>query len=291
MKTLRIEKNIQPILNVTKNMIKKSDDFNGYYLHEDNNLYQNQLPLLMRRSRIREVLIFKRMNKEIKKINEENNNLPEEEDENEEKKIDYSKLPLSNIRNLHVRSKKLPPLCPFYNKRGELLPKVVSTSKASNKNYIGTEGNSNINASVMTIGSFSKFPKRLNKSPFNSDKKDLNKSFEIDFDDFEKEILYESNYKDLHYNNSDIFGHKDFYEELITGLVEEIKILNSEEAQEDENRNENEDMKSKKLEKIFEWGKNKREIILTLNSLTVKIKEISEEDANKKDLYCFDLSI
>ena len=47
----------------------------------------------------------------------------------------YNKHPLTQIRKLQVRSKKLPPLCPFYNKKGELLPDVVSTSKALLTNY------------------------------------------------------------------------------------------------------------------------------------------------------------
>ena len=60
---MKIIKNIQPILNITKNVIKKSDNFNDYYFHEDNNLFKNQLPLLMHRSRIREVMLFKKLMK------------------------------------------------------------------------------------------------------------------------------------------------------------------------------------------------------------------------------------
>ena len=59
MKTVKITKNIESILNVTKNVIKQSSEFNDYYQNKDNNLYQNQLPLLMQRSRIREALYFK----------------------------------------------------------------------------------------------------------------------------------------------------------------------------------------------------------------------------------------
>ena len=83
MKTIKIEKNIEPILNVTKNIIKESDNFNDYYIHENNNLYKNQLPLLIRNSRIREVMSLKKLNrKDLINITEAN-------DENEEQKIIY----------------------------------------------------------------------------------------------------------------------------------------------------------------------------------------------------------
>ena len=38
MKSLKINKNIESILNVTKNVIKQSDEFNDYYKNKDNNL-------------------------------------------------------------------------------------------------------------------------------------------------------------------------------------------------------------------------------------------------------------
>ena len=63
MKIMKIIKNVQPILNITKNLIKKSDHFNDFYIRENNNLFRNQLPLLMHRSRIREVMLFKKKNK------------------------------------------------------------------------------------------------------------------------------------------------------------------------------------------------------------------------------------
>ena len=127
MKTLTIEKNIVPILNVTKNVIKKSDNFNDYYIKENNKLYENQLPLLMRNSKIREVMSLKKL-----RIRDINNNISEENDSDNEKNDqigDNSNIPLSIIRKPHIRSKKLPPLCPFFSQGGELLPQVVSTSK------------------------------------------------------------------------------------------------------------------------------------------------------------------
>ena len=295
MKSIKIEKNVQPILNVTKNIIKKSDHFYDYYIREDNNLYQNQLPLLMQRSRIREALLYKKLHKE--------NLLPSSSEQNkdEENKVSPPKLSLSTIRNVHVRSKKLPPLCPFYNKRGDLLPEVVASSKVFNRNIIQTEANINTSFSTI-ITSSSLEPKSFRPllrggSPLCRDKyNNMNfmKNFEINFEEFQKEILYEAKYSTLNYNISDIFGHKDFYQEFSEGLVEEIKILTSEAEMEESKTNLNEETKK---EKFFEWGKNKRNIFLTLNSINIKIKEIVQEDKDKdkaseikkkKDDICFE---
>ena len=63
MKTPKLNKNIESILSVTKNVIKKSNEFNEYYKLKDNNLYQSQLPLLMQRSRLKEALYIKNKKK------------------------------------------------------------------------------------------------------------------------------------------------------------------------------------------------------------------------------------
>ena len=63
MKTPKLNKNIESILSVTKNVIKKSNEFNEYYKFKDNNLYQSQLPLLMQRSRLKEALYIKNKKK------------------------------------------------------------------------------------------------------------------------------------------------------------------------------------------------------------------------------------
>ena len=292
---MKIEKNVQPILNVTKNVIKKSDHFYDYYVKENNNLYQNQLPLLMQRSRIREALLYKKLNKD--------NLLSSSSDQNkdEENKVSPPKLSLSTIRNVHIRSKKLPPLCPFYNKKGDLLPEVVSSSKVFNRNIIQTEANINTSFSTI-IASNSLEPKTYRSllrggSPLFRDKyNNINfmKNFEINFEEFQKEILYEEKYSTLNYNISEIFGHKDFYQEFSEGLVEEIKIVTSEAEAEENKIKLNEETKK---EKLFEWGKNKRNIFLTLSSINIKIKEIVQEDKDKdktsenkkkKDETCFE---
>ena len=294
MKILKIVKNIEPILNVTKNVIKESDNFNNYYIHEDNNLYKNQLPLLIRNSRIREVMSLKKLKRQ------DLVNITEANDEREEQKETINPLiSLSNIRNPHIRSKKLPPLCPFFSQKGELLPEVVFSSNINSRNNIKTEGSYDINISFSSnsLGKYSTRKLSGFKSPTKLKKIDHSNFFkilEINFDEFQKEILNEPKYNLLKYDNVDIFGHKDFYQELIKGLVEEILILTGDEF----DKSKIEENQEIKKEKMFELGKNKKQILLTLNSLKITIIELkgtSTDDNNDKsytkDNICFEYSL
>ena len=279
MKTVKVTKNIASILNVTKNVIKQSSEFHDYYKNKDNNLFQSQLPLLMQRSRIREVLYDKNKNKvqdlvllhnsiEEQDLDNDNNNIKNEE---EEKNI-FNKLALTEIRKHQVRSKKLPPLCPFYNKKGELLPEVVSTAKAFNN----MEADSKFNLYNTGLGkifpSFNwHFLTPMNKSKIK--RINLYENIEIKFEDFQKEVLYEKHYDNLNYNYKDIYGRKSFYKEFINNSVEDINKYTNE-AQLIEEGNKIVENQETKKDKIFEWGKNKKNILLSLNSINIKITSI-----------------
>ena len=274
MKTVKINKNIETILNVTKNVIKESEEFNDYYKNKDNNLYHSQLPLLMQRSRIREALYFKNKN-EIKDLivqrtttdgKDSNDNILREEEEK-----NYNKQPLAEIRKLQVRSKKLPPLCPFYNNKGELLPEVVSTSKALLTNF---DSDSKFNLTNITYGN--NLPNWHFLTPMNKSKiKNINlyENIEIHYEEMQNEVLFEENYKTLKYNYSDIYNRKEYYKELINNLVEEIKKLTKETNLIEEGNKIVKNQETQK-EKIFEWGKNKQKISLSLNSINIKIKSL-----------------
>ena len=272
MKTDKLTKNIESILNVTKNVIKQNSEFNEYYQNKDINLYKSQLPLLMQRSRLREALYFKNKNNiqdlilhKTKEEDDSDNILKEEE----EKNIN-NKLSLMEIRKLQVRSKKLPPLCPFYNKKGELLPEVVSTAKAFNN----MDSDSKFNMSNINLGLFPNFNWHF-LTPMNKNKiKTINlyENIEIHFEDFQKEVLFENKYDSLKYNYSDIFGRKSFYKEYIKVYIEDIINLTKETQLIEEGNRIVENQETKK-EKIFEWGKNKNNIYLRLNSINIKIKE------------------
>ena len=277
MKTVKINKNIESILNVTKNVIKQSNEFNDYYKNNDNNLYNSQLPLLMQRSRIREALYFKNKNDiqdlVLKRLpteeQESNDNIIKEEEEKN------SKLPLTQIRKLKVRSKKLPPLCPFYNKKGELLPEVVSTSKALLCNY-DTDSKFNLThnnyGNGLPLYNFH-FLTPMNKSKMK--KVNLYENIEIHYEEFQNEVLFEKKYESLKYNHDDIYNRSKFYKEVINDLIGEI-IKFTDETQQIEEGNKILENKEIKKEKIFEWGKNKRSISLSLNSINIKIKSIND---------------
>ena len=272
MKTDKLTKNIESILNVTKNVIKQNSEFNEYYQNKDINLYKSQLPLLMQRSRLREALYFKNKNNiqdlilhKTKEEDDSDNILKEEE----EKNIN-NKLSLMEIRKLQVRSKKLPPLCPFYNKKGELLPEVVSTAKAFNN----MDSDSKFNMSNINLGLFPNFNWHF-LTPMNKNKiKTINlyENIEIHFEDFQKEVLFENKYDSLKYNYSDIFGRKSFYKEYIKVYIEDIINLTKETQLIEEGNKIIENQETKK-EKIFEWGKNKNNIYLILNSINIKITD------------------
>ena len=115
-KNKRTSQSVESILQVTKNMIQETDNFYDYYINKDNSLYHKQLPLLLRKSKLQALVI---RNKENKKQMENNYPISLTKDINL----------LDNIRNAQIRSKKLPPLCPFYNDKGELVPSVVKTSR------------------------------------------------------------------------------------------------------------------------------------------------------------------
>ena len=272
MKTDKLTKNIESILNVTKNVIKQNSEFNEYYQNKDINLYKSQLPLLMQRSRLREALYFKNKNNiqdlilhKTKEEDDSDNILKEEEEKNI-----TNKLSLMEIRKLQVRSKKLPPLCPFYNKKGELLPEVVSTAKAFNN----MDSDSKFNMSNINLGLFPNFNWHF-LTPMNKNKiKTINlyENIEIHFEDFQKEVLFENKYDSLKYNYSDIFGRKSFYKEYIKVYIEDIIILTKETQLIEEGNKIVENQETKK-EKIFEWGKNKNNIYLILNSINIKITD------------------
>ena len=99
----RTSHSVGSILQVTKNIIQENENFYDYYINKDNSLYHKQLPLLIRKSKLQALVI---RNKENKKQNE-----------NYSISLHRGKGLYDNIRNAQIRSKKLPPLCPFITKK------------------------------------------------------------------------------------------------------------------------------------------------------------------------------
>jgi hypothetical protein len=248
LKTDRTNNTIGNILQVTKSTIQQTQNYYNYYINKDNDLYRKQLPLLIHKYNMQALAIRR---KEIEKNVTEVGIIPYTNNED-----NTFLTPLNNIRNPQIRSKKLPPLCPFYNKKGELVPSVVKTSKIQNKvdlkDFFGDIGD-------ISLGTI-----RLNKSPKIDSLPGLT-NVEINFDDFQSDYFYEPEYSSLEYNDCEIFGKKDYYLELIKNKVNEFKTI------------EMNDINSEFMKgKLFDRNK-KTNISLKFDSISVKIYETVEE--------------
>ena len=249
-KTSRTSNYIGNILQVTKDTIKQNKSFYDYYINKDNDLYKKQLPILIQKANMQALAIRKKENEK---------NLREELFPKTSESIDKILMPLNQIRNAQIRSKKLPPLCPFYNKRGELIRSVVATSKINNKNYL-EEDFWNISPKNKKV----KILKHHKTENMNN-----SKIFSINFDNFQKDFFYEEEYANLSYIETEIFGQKEKYLDYIKDKINEFKKS---------------DIKADlfKKEKIFEKNTKKKSIYLNLDSLIVNIYEYSIETENGK---------
>ena len=235
------------ILQVTKNTIQLSDNYYDYYINKDNALYRKQLPLLVQKSNMLAIA--------IKRKEDEKNYLTTYQNKNNSDSLDKLKLPLSDIRNAQIRSKKLPPLCPFYSNKGELLRSVVTTSKVFNKQYL-------------TDNKIASPSNKIKLLKINIKKKDDNnplyQTSTINFDDFQNDYFYEPEYSSLTYKDFEIFGKRDYYFDYINNIISKFKsdIISDNEF---------------KKEKIFEKNKQRKNVSLSFNSISVKIFEIKNE--------------
>ena len=257
-------KSIDSILLVTKDVIHKNNNYYEYMIKQNNELYKKQLPLLLKNSRINALVLTKTKQRFFKNFQSQN-----KEEEVDEKKVGiFKKLsPLNNIRNIKIRSKKLPPLCPLYNDRGELIPSIVKTSKVLYSSIINYNDNqSNINHCL----SSEKITKRkLGAQKINIRKLRYNNScnFEIklNFDEYENNFFNEPEYDKLIYDEKKIFGQRKLYEEIIKKKIIELQTVY--------NKN-----NTTQKEKLFNYGLQKKKMYLTFDSLKIKINEIKDEN-------------
>ena len=283
---IKITKNIDSILHVTNDVIHKNNNYHDYIKKENNSLYLRQLPLLMKNERMKALI--------SKKLDDSQKNLSllllDEEKQSKEssEKLKFNLLsPLNNIRKLKVRSKKLPPLCPLYNKQGELIPSVIKSSKVFyrkinyndflnriNSGLIEFPNNSNNNNKKLTF-------RKLEIKKIHQVKSCVNLDIKIKLDDIENNYFKKQEYQHLEYNEEKIFGEDNIksYEELIKNKIIELQTVH----------NKNDTIKK---EKEYIYGFDKRKIILTLDSLKVKFFEIKDEKniniEKKSDKPCFE---
>lgn len=278
---IRFSKNIDSILHITNEVIHKNNKYHDYIKNQNNSLYMRQLPLLMKNDRMK-ALISKKL-EDIHKtgalllLDEEK----QSKDSNEKLKLNLS--PLSSIRNIKIKSKKLPPLCPLYNNQGELIPSVIKSSKINYKKINYNDFMNRINSGLM------EFPNTTKKQIFR--KIEIKKlraanscnslDLKIKLDDLENNYFTKPEYEYLKYDEKEIFGEDNMntYEELIKNKIIELQTV----------YNKNDTIKK---EKEYIYGFDKRKIILTLESLKVKFFEIKDENSyiieKKNDKPCFE---
>ena len=255
--------NVTPILKITKNVIDSSINFNEYYLQHNTNLYSKQLPLLTsslnlnRKNLLARSLALTKMNQNERYFNTEGNEIS---------KIDIENPNYKSLRVVETRSKKLPPLCPFYNNHGELLRNVISSSK-----IFPTGFKTNLNKSNANLyDSLALFPLSIDK---NKNKKNKESFFE----DFECENCKEKiDYNLLNYDEKEIFekNYFDFIKEKINNIKEK----------------KNGD-KTNKLSKNFLFGKEKIKTLLNLESLSLVFEEIKDNNNDENEKNTFQIPI
>ena len=251
-KTERTCDTVGNILQVTKNTIQLNENYYNYYINKDNSLYIKQLPLLVQKANMQAIAI---------KRKEDEKNYLELDALNKEEIMNQTQFPLNDIRNAQIRSKKLPPLCPFYSNKGELLRSVVTTSKIFNRQYLTDDFRTSPSPS-----------KGIKIRKLNLSKKSDIIPITINFDEFQNDYFNEPEYASLTYKDYEIFGKKDYYIGFIKNKINEFKKLEIDYNGEF------------RKEKNFEKNKQKKNISLIFNSLSVKIYEIKKDQKENEDI-------
>ena len=238
------DQNVDSILKVTKNVIQSSDNFNNYYLNQNDSLYSDQIPLL---------------NPQTSKFNSTSLILKREIDNN---KINNTNTSFRTIRKSHERSDNIPKLCPLYNEQGELMPLVALNSKISFRT------------------SYSFFPNPTKEDLGIVPMKKINRNYYIGnindaYNNFEKEIFFNNDdYTNLSYDHKNIFINKEKYFDMIKNLVDNLK-----KEQDIDYLKE-----CCKYEKNYEFGKKKKKMNLIFKSLSISFEDLNKSNTDKKEI-------
>ena len=237
------DQNVDSILKVTKNVIQSSDNFNDYYLNQNDTLYSYQIPLL---------------NPQTSKFNSTSLTLT---GENENNNINNTNTSFRSIRKLHERSDNIPKLCPLYNDQGDLMPLVALNSKIS----------------FRTSYSFFPDPKKENLGVIPMKK--ISRNYYIGnisdaYNNFEKDIFFNNDdYKNLSYDHKKIFINKEKYFDLIKNLVDNLKNKKDIDYSKE----------SCVFEKNYEFGKKKKKMNLIFKSLSISFEDLNKSNTDKKE--------
>ena len=239
--------NVDSILKVTKNVIQSSDNFNRYYLEQNDTLYNDQIPLLNANTSESKSLILINPN-ETNNISKTNN---------------ITNTSFRSIRRLNERPNNIPKLCPLYNDQGDLMPEIALNSKISFRtsyNFFNNPIQENLGTVPMKIS---------NRNFYNFS------NIHDAYNNFEKDIFFNNDiYNHLNFDFKEIYGQK--YLDNIKILVENLK-----------NEKNKDYLKENCLfEKNYEFGKKKKRLNLHLKSLFITFEDLdnnNKKDIKKKN--------
>ena len=239
--------NVDSILKVTKNVIQSSDNFNRYYLEQNDTLYNDQIPLLNANTSESKSLILINPN-ETNNISKSNN---------------ITNTSFRSIRRLNERPNNIPKLCPLYNDQGDLMPEIALNSKISFRtsyNFFNNPIQENLGTVPMKIS---------NRNFYNFS------NIHDAYNNFEKDIFFNNDiYNHLNFDFKEIYGQK--YLDNIKILVENLK-----------NEKNKDYLKENCLfEKNYEFGKKKKRLNLQLKSLFITFEDLdnnNKKDIKKKN--------
>ena len=239
--------NVDSILKVTKNVIQSSDNFNRYYLEQNDTLYNDQIPLLNAYTSESKSLILINPN-ETNNISKSNN---------------ITNTSFRSIRRLNERPNNIPKLCPLYNDQGDLMPEIALNSKISFRtsyNFFNNPIQENLGTVPMKIS---------NRNFYNFS------NIHDAYNNFEKDIFFNNDiYNHLNFDFKEIYGQK--YFDNIKILVENLK-----------NEKNKDYLKENCLfEKNYEFGKKKKRLNLQLKSLFITFEDLdnnNKKDIKKKN--------
>ena len=275
MKKVRILKNIDSILQVTKDVVQRNNNYNDYILRRNNSLFLKQLPLLMKQSRIQSLILSKPKVKNIEKdiIYQSTRNSLKKEEKKDEKILSSRDCisPLNCIRTIKIRSKKLPPLCPIFNSEGLIKSSFINPKQLLCNNILNFS-NDDFPYNFPNSFEIKKNSKKVLKNQkFLVKKIRYNKSFDFSLN-FNREHFNEAEYSDLIYDEAMIYGQEKLYQEIIKKKLIELKTVY------------NKNMTVHK-EKIYELGHHKKKIYLYLDSLKIRLNEIKDESNYNIEVY------
>ena len=179
--------------------------------------------------------------------------------------------PINSIRTIKNSFIKLPPLSPLYNSKGRLLRSLVSSKAPLSRNLPNIFDNINYKINFPNSISIKRNSTkicggqklRIKKMVYN---KSCELKLDLNYNYLKLNTFNEPKYNNMKYDESLIYGQKNIYQEIIKNKLIELQTIY------------NKNMTIKK-EKEYKYGLHKKKIILTLDSLKIRLNEIKNESS------------